>query len=109
MTGRPAEALLKDTRGSREGTRRISRVVPRQTRQTCRSPSESGFRVLLTSVCKLHAEILEVFAARRPAVSGSTVRTPAKPALFGLDQVCTISRLTEQSIVLCRLPYIDKR
>ena len=82
MTGRPAEALLKDTRGSSEGTRRISRVVPRQTRQTSRSPPESGFRVLLTSVCKLQAEILEVFAARRPAVPECTVRTPAKPALF---------------------------
>ena len=80
MTGRPAEALLKDIMGSREGICRISRVVPRQTRQTSRLPSE--FRVLLTSACKLHAEILEVFAARRPAVSGSTVRTPAKPALF---------------------------
>ncbi len=81
MTGKPAETLLKDISGSREGTCSTSTLVPLHTRQTVWSPAESGARVALTSACRLHAEILDVFAAKCPAVSGST----ASPAMQCTD------------------------
>ncbi len=64
MTGKPADTLLKDISGSRDGTCRMLRLVPLHTRHTVWSPAESGARVALTSACRLHADILEVFAAK---------------------------------------------
>ena len=77
MMGKPAEALVKVSSGSREGTCRISRPGPRQIRHIAWSPAESGASVLLVSAYRLQAEILDVLAASRPAVSGSADRVPA--------------------------------
>ena len=77
MMGKPAEALVKVSSGSREGTRRIWRPEPRQTRHIAWSPADSGTSVLLVSAYRLQAEILDVLAASRPAGSGSAERVPA--------------------------------
>lgn len=93
--GRPADALLKDISGSREGTCRMSRPVPLHTRHTVCSPAESGARVALTSACRLHAEILEVFAARWPAVSGNTVSVPASKRIVK-NRACSYTDAEDQ-------------
>ena len=90
MMGKPAEALVKVSSGSREGTRRISRPEPRQTRQIAWSPAESGTSVLLVSACRLQAEILDVLAASRPAGSGSAERVPAVATFRQLESTCRV-------------------